>query len=656
VLNSASKRTSIRRKIVKQLTTLVVTVLLVSILVVIFLVREQVEDHAQQLLNFKAKVLQDKIEKRLQYLLENTTQLTKHKLMVNALTDSEGRKQYLPPLIENFMQGKDVISLDLVDFDGLPIYQTQHKLPGYNDSSFLRTALAYSKLSYFLDDNNLLVVVSPVEYYSTTQGAVIVIFDLESIIKRNLLQDPGSYIRLLRDRDTILSLKFNPDNNYYSYIHTNISQDSLLAQLGLDLEVGIPSKIYEAPVIDIIIQLALVGILLIAISFYFSLHTAKKISNPILELSNRVRASTNEKDVLCSPIGTNDELEELAHAFDERTLNLQHQAEHDYLTGLPNRILFLDRLNHALKLAKRNQIKLAVLFIDLDRFKEINDSFGHDFGDLLLNYAAESLSSVLRTSDSIARLGGDEFAILIEQFDDETDVVDIAKKILAVFKKSFSLQGHQVYTTCSIGISVYPVHGASSEELLRNADAAMYKAKSEGRNAFQFYTKEMTKRAYERVLLESYLRQAIDEHQFHLNYQPQVNMQNGSLIGLECLIRWRHPQIGMIPPDQFITLAEETGMIIDIDRWVLRSAVAQLSSWLKQGLSPGILSLNLSMIQLNQVDFIEFVERVIHEFGVDPSHLMFEVTETSIMKDPNRAIIMLQKLKEVGFQISVDDF
>lgn len=656
VSQSQFSKKSIKHKIVQQVTTMVVVTVLISILVVLFLVKKQAENHAEELLHFKALVLQEKIEQRLDFLIENAESLTTNKLMVNALTDSEGRSKYLPPLIENFISGKDVISFNLVGFDGQPIYQSQNETLHYNESKMLRMALAYKKSTSFLSEDHQLVTVSPIEYYSTTQGAVIVVFDLKSIIVQQIDANDGIFVRLQKTDQSVFEHNYHADRQYYSYVLNDSHEDTLFNTLGIQLEVGIESEIYQSPIFDIVLQLLVVGVVLTFISWFFSIRTAHRISSPILELLNRVKAATDDQDVLCSPLGSNDELEDLARAFDERTLKLQHQAEHDSLTQLPNRLLFLDRLNQSIKLANRENDNLAVLFIDLDRFKEVNDSFGHDFGDILLKQVSEKMKGILRETDTIARLGGDEFTVLVGHLDNEDDATDITEKLMAIFKEPINLHGHQLFMTCSIGIAMYPHHARTAEELLKNADAAMYKSKAEGRNTFTFYSRDMTRKAYERLIMESYLRQAINEKQFRLNFQPQVDIKSGNIIGMECLIRWSHPVQGEISPAKFIQLAEDTGMIIPIDRWVFEAAISQMAEWLKAGLNPGVLSINLSMVQIGHADFIQFVKQTLEASQVKPESIMFEVTETAVMQDPKHSIVMLKRLNDLGIGIAIDDF
>ncbi|MBE0499119.1 MAG: EAL domain-containing protein [Campylobacterales bacterium] len=648
---------SIKRKVVFQVTGQVVSALVLIISMVVFLVNEQLSRQTEALLANTAKALHERLEQRVRYLVDNTVLLTTNGLMVNALTDSIGRKKYLPPLVENFMEGKDVVFLDIVDYAGKPIFQTQENTPLYNESSHLRAALALNQVTVYIQEKDKqLVVISPIEYYSTTQGAAIVVFDMAAIAQRNHPASETTYMKLIKDDKSIFSHRYASKINYRSYRHEADETMPMFKKLGIVLEIGLPEALYSAPIKDTIIKLLLLGLAFIVISVYVSARTANKITQPILELYRRVKASSYGREVLCSPLGSHDELEDLAKAFDERTYMLQHQAEHDSLTNLPNRILFVDRLEQAIKAAQRNDEKLAVLVIDLDRFKELNDSFGHDFGDELLKIVAEYMGNTLREGDSIARLGGDEFAILLDHIQSENTIIDIVQKVMNIYKESFSLRHQEFFVTCSIGIAVYPLNGQNPEEMLKNADSAMYKSKDEGRNTYQFYIDDMTQKAYERITMETQLRQAIKNGEFEVFYQPQVDMRENTITGMEALIRWRHPQTGLVPPDKFIPLAEETGLIVEIDRWVMQNALQQYMKWKKAGLNPGILSLNLSMVQLNHKDFIDAVKIAIFDTKISPAHLMFEVTETQIMKNPEQAIVMLKELKELGVGLAIDDF
>lgn len=662
LLNSLKKLTpikklSIKNKVVLQITGQVVAALFLIIVIVVFLADKILSEQTHSLLQFKAKTIHEKMEQRVNYLLENTALLTSNELMINALTDSAQREKYLPLLVANFMEGKDVISLDVVDYGGKAIFQTQEKTPIYNQSSNLRASLVLKQLSAYIQENdNQLVVISPIEYYATTQGAAIVLFDMAAIAKKNLPTDETTYVRLIKDSKPIFSHNFNSQTLYRSYVNAPDESTPTFKKLGISLEIGLPESVYRAPIKDSILKLIFIGLIFIIISVFTSTIIANKITKPILELYRRVKASKNGDDVLCSPLGSNDELEDLAKAFDERTLLLQHQAQHDSLTSLPNRVLFIDRLLQAIKVAKLGQEKIAVLFIDLDRFKEVNDSFGHNFGDELLRKVSQQMEGALRLSDSIARIGGDEFTILLDHVANDDMIIDVLQKIMNMYKEPFIINKHKFFITCSVGVAIYPLNGASPDELLKNADAAMYKAKDEGRNTYRFYIDEMTDKAYERMTMETQLRQALQNEEFEVYYQPQVDMRSETITGMEALIRWHHPEMGFVPPDKFIHLAEAIGVIVEIDRWVMQTAVKQFVKWDAEGLNPGVLSINLSMVQLNHKDFIDTVKKTILDTKITPKQLMFEVTETQMMQNPIQAIAMLEELKELGVGLALDDF
>lgn len=347
----------------------------------------------------------------------------------------------------------------------------------------------------------------------------------------------------------------------------------------------------------------------------------------------------------------------LMDELQQRELQLEHLAQHDPLTSLPNRLLFIDRLSQAIHRAHRLRKKVGLLFVDLDRFKKLNDSFGHPSGDQVLKEVALRLSGLFREDDTVARLGGDEFTIVLSPITHPQDAGLVAQKILDVFLKPFQL-GHQpLYMTTSVGISIYPDDGDSVDVLVKNADAAMYRAKDQGRNTFQYYTEDMTTLALEHVMLESSLRQAIVNQEFVLHYQPQVDMRSHRAIGIEALVRWDHPDLGLLLPDRFMSMAEETGIIEAIGEWVLNAACSQLSQWRAQGLPSDVaIKVNLSRRQLENSAFVKTVSGVLERNALDAQALTFEVTETMIMVDKERAARTLDGLRSIGVAISIDDF
>ena len=654
-----SRIRSIRTKVVL-LNSLVIALAIIAMTVVVLsLVQKQIKSQVYYLLENEAHSLHKSIDQRIAYLVENTELLTKNELMINSMTDKDGRKNYLPKLIDNFMDGKDVSFLDVVDLYGVPIFQTQYNIPTYNSSADLRTALAVGQTSVYLKKStNQIVVISPIKYYDTTQGAVIVSFKIDDIVKRTVSLDKDTYIKLINKGKEIYDLNLDKDKDYQSYTHISHNDSVFLNELGLNLELGIDSSVFNAPIKDSVVILSIIGVIFVAIGILVAALIANYMIEPILRLHSRVKESSIDNNVFCSPLGTNDELEELAKAFDESMFKLQYLAEHDTLTQLPNRLLFIDRLKQAIHYSDRYNKKIAVVFIDLDRFKEVNDSYGHAVGDKLLREVSKKLKKIFRNIDSIARIGGDEFLLLIDMIDNDEIIVDILQKVVQIFEEVFILDNNrQVYITASMGVAVYPSHGKSADELIKNADAAMYKAKDDGRNTYRFYTNDMTKRALERISLETELRDAIKNEEFEVFFQPQVNMARGNkIIGMESLIRWRHPKKGLIPPNKFIPLAEETRMIVEIDRWVMRKAMEQFVNWEEAGLSPGILSMNLSMIQIDNKDFLDAFEAALNNSKISPASVMLEVTETQVMRNPEHTIVVLNKLKSFGIKLAVDDF
>ena len=335
---------------------------------------------------------------------------------------------------------------------------------------------------------------------------------------------------------------------------------------------------------------------------------------------------------------------------------LYDQAHHDALTGLPNRVLFNDRLEHGIEQAKRHKTEIALFFIDLDHFKQINDSLGHPIGDRVLVVVTERLKARIRKEDTLARLGGDEFTIIIEGMEELQDVSHLAQKILEVLTQPIHIEGHTLYISCSIGISFYPQDGKNANNLIKYADAAMYKAKEEGRNNFQFYSSKLTELALERVVMETNLRQALKKNEFILYYQSQVDANSGKLTGLEALIRWQHPTLGLVSPMKFITLAEEIGLIVEIDRWVMKTAMKQMTKWYQKGLEPGVLAINLSMRELRSDDFIQVLQESMGDIGFKPEWLELEITEGQMMINPEEAIIKLTHISHMGIKIVIDDF
>jgi diguanylate cyclase (GGDEF)-like protein/PAS domain S-box-containing protein len=335
---------------------------------------------------------------------------------------------------------------------------------------------------------------------------------------------------------------------------------------------------------------------------------------------------------------------------------LNHLAYHDALTDLPNQVLFKDRLKQAIALSRRNDHVQAVLLLNLDRFKTINDSLGYTAGDRLLQSVAQRLTSCVRESDTVARFGGDEFAILLTHIPRAQYAANAARAIKEALDQAFLFDDQEVFVSSSIGIAVYPHDGRDTAGLLKNAGAALDRAKVQGGNNYQFYTAGGTTRALKQLVLESNLRGGLDRGEFLVHYQPQVDTRSFQLVGMEALVRWNHPGLGLLYPKEFISLAEDCGLIIQLGDWALRAACAQSMAWQDAGLAPMRLSVNFSARQFQQATFISSVAEILKETNLDPRWLELELTESSIMKDPEQAIEKLHELKLMGIRVAIDDF
>jgi diguanylate cyclase (GGDEF)-like protein/PAS domain S-box-containing protein len=335
---------------------------------------------------------------------------------------------------------------------------------------------------------------------------------------------------------------------------------------------------------------------------------------------------------------------------------VNYLAYYDALTGLPNRMLLHDRLNHALTLARRRGASAAVLFLDLDRFKVINDSLGHSFGDLLLQQVANRLKSVLRQNDTVARVGGDEFLIVLASVESAAEVEAIATRLVNSVTGAFAIQRRSIHVTCSLGISIFPMHGEDGETLIKNADTAMYSAKEQGCNTHCFFTDEMNTLVMERLTLENSLRAAIERKELFLVYQPQINIASGRVSGLEALVRWQHPEGGLIMPIKFIHVAENCGLIASIGEWVFRTACQQIRGWLDEGILMVPVAINVSAAQFRQEGFREFIRQVLRETDLDPQYLELELTESLFLSNADVIFDVLQDLQEMGLKLVIDDF
>ncbi|MBS1138644.1 MAG: response regulator receiver modulated diguanylate cyclase/phosphodiesterase with sensor(s) [Proteobacteria bacterium] len=337
-------------------------------------------------------------------------------------------------------------------------------------------------------------------------------------------------------------------------------------------------------------------------------------------------------------------------------LKMAHLAQHDFLTGLPNRALLTERLSRAIGQARRHSKRVGLMFLDLDYFKHINDSLGHAVGDQLLQVVAERLMLCIRDTDTVCRQGGDEFVILLAEIEQARDAAPIAEKLLAAFAEPCLIAGHELHVSLSIGISIYPDDGMDADAVMKNADTAMYHAKANGRNNYQFFTTEMNTRAVRRLFIEGNLRRALKQGEFQLYYQPKIDLASGLMIGSEALIRWQDPEHGLVYPKQFVPIAEESGLIVPIGSWVLREACRQVRAWQDSGLLAVPVSVNISAVEFRHKDFLEGVALILMETGMLPSFLELELTESILMHDAESSATVLEALKAMGMQLAIDDF
>lgn len=404
---------------------------------------------------------------------------------------------------------------------------------------------------------------------------------------------------------------------------------------------------------------------------------AEKIHHPDLYLAQTIKLSKNNQDICfeelkckngkfiecySQPQKIDDTHEGRIWCYRDITqlkeleLQLAYQATHDNLTGLPNRSLLLDRLNLAITNANRTNTHIAVLFFDLDRFKEINDAFGHHAADKVLQEIAKRLGQHVRESDTIARLSGDEFVMIITALEKEEHALSIARVCANVINQPLTIENQNIHITTSIGISIYPKDGEDINTLLRNANIAMYRAKEAATDLPAFHTKEMNVRVQERLTLENNLQNALKRNEFLLYYQPLINLNNGAILGAEALLRWQHPKLGIIPPLEFISLAEEIGLILPISEWVFRAACTQLAQWQKLGLPNLTMAINISTLQLQHKNFIEIIKHILNDTNVNPKHLDLEFTEEVLVQQQDNIHIKLKDIKELGIHLVIDDF
>jgi diguanylate cyclase (GGDEF)-like protein len=426
------------------------------------------------------------------------------------------------------------------------------------------------------------------------------------------------------------------------------------------------SKISDTTGISAIILLFSLGLSSILASRF-----QRIVTEPVIAMATIMREVSDTKDYSKRvPSFITDEMGQLADRFNEMLSEierrdkdlLEHQnqlnqmANYDILTTLPNRALFYDRLDHALRRAARSGEKLAVIFVDLDDFKNINDTYGHLTGDLLLMETASRLASVTRAGDTLARLGGDEFIIILQDIKTSENALEVARKHLKNLFEPYHVDNKRLFVSSSIGVAIYPEHGTTAEFLVKNADAAMYVAKDKGKNNVEVFSDSINSKYLESMILSNDLHRALEQGEFELHYQPRINLARNSWASAEALIRWNHPDLGRIPPDKFIPLAEKNGMILPIGEWVLREACRQLHQWHIQGFELPRISVNISPLQLQRQDLLGIVRDALSSNNLSAQALELEIVESALIEDSGRSISILKELQEIGVKISIDDF
>lgn len=519
-----------------------------------------------------------------------------------------------------------------------------------------------------------------------------------SAILKNAIMDPDSSVAIFNAIGEKLAMRDNNGSNYISEIEFKMASKNVwssdylhvwqIIKTGNEVNGVVYLKIstekFDQKLRTFALSSLLILISLFALVYVVATRMQRGISSRLVELDNLSRqVSRSGNYSIRVPRYGQDEIGSLARSFNqmletiensqaekneanealhlnrrrlERAVkDLQYLANYDSLTQLPNRALCMDRIKYALKSASRSQTMVAILFLDLDHFKDVNDSLGHAIGDQLLKNTSKRLLENIRSEDTLARLGGDEFVIILNNIKDSENVIDVVEKIVCSFEQPFRLSSYEVNTTVSIGICLYPHDGGDVDSLMKAADAAMYKAKEVGRNTYEFYQSELNQLANRRHQLANALRKAIANDELHCVFQPQLNLKSNNVVGAEVLLRWNNPLLGNISPAEFIPIAESTGLIKEVSDWVLENTCRVLGNCLEQGVEIR-LAVNLSAMQFRQADLIAQVAAVLKKYGVNPKFLELEITESMLMRDVNTAINVLQKLKNMNIRIAIDDF
>ncbi|WP_432695459.1 putative bifunctional diguanylate cyclase/phosphodiesterase [Marinobacterium sp. YM272] len=668
VLRTPQQTRSLKRRLVFKVAGFVALTMVVITLAVGYMMRQELDRQAQRMLWESARSSQIQLENRVAYLVEATRRLADNPFMINGLIDTRARREDLPKLVENFSEGTALSTLALLDYDGRPVYQAQEWRPEFNQSPELRAALAMGNTALYMEQGSgQLLIIAPITYYQTSQGALVVGFDLGKLVRTHATREDGSYLKLFSADEAVIDVNYNAEIDYLTARIPASEETPMLARLDLSVEAGAPQQSFDSIVRTTLSRFIGIGLLLTLASAMLAAAIGQSIARPILELYKRIRIVPYRA---CSPLGTGDELDVLASAFDHRTealkaaqqeLEIQrdrfrHEANHDALTGLPNRFNFDQRLLEYIGRHHTGDTSFALVFIDLDRFKLINDSLGHSVGDRVLQTVTQRLQLELREQDRLFRHGGDEFMLITEVNGHEEQFHGLLGRLVQTLAAPVRMGERDLAINGSLGVTFYPRDGQDAQTLVRNADIAMYEAKRGGGSRYRLYDAGMSDTAFNQMETEAGLRRAIEERELVVHYQPQVDMVSGQLTGTEALVRWQHPDKGLVMPGAFIPLVETSRLIVDIGEYVLREACRTQAAWYRAGYKPGRVSVNLAGGQLHDPELDRIIAEILDETGCRPEWLELEVTEGFIMDDPACSIGALKRLRNMGISIAIDDF
>jgi diguanylate cyclase (GGDEF)-like protein len=557
------------------------------------------------------------------------------------------------------MEGKTVISAPIISKTtgnqisvvAVPIRDAKGKIIG-----LIGGALNLVKLNKFIENSNINHTDS-YSYIIDRDGMIITYPDKAYIMQQNISVKSNLIGNsLVRASTKILE----NDTGFVQYTHNNVDGINYYSTIpntdGWKLIIKVPNEYLNAPLIDASKDLVVVAIVGFLISTILAVFVSKSISRPIIELSDVFTRATNGDLNVRAHNYSNDEIGQASKSFNKMMETISNLTFYDILTALPNKLQFGERLNHEIADCFRDNEKLAVIVFDIDKFENVNNALGHSAGDQFLKLVATQIKNLLDDNEIVCRLAEDRFAILLPNNPHETYVIRTSMRLLEMMKQPWKIDEYNFYMTASLGIAFYPNDGEDSETLLKNALSAMIKSKKSGRGNYELYDSNVGSKLLDLIELDNYMHQALDNNEFVLHYQPQVDISSGKIIGAEALIRWNNPDLGMISPANFIPLAEENCLIIPIGDWVLRTACIQNKKWIDMGYEPIFISVNISAVQISQSNFIEKVSQVLEETKLNPKYLELEITESVAMEDTETRIKILESLRDMGIRIAIDDF